>query len=250
MPGIHKRRRRPVRPVKKGESELDKLRTVVADMMIKRGAIDFTGGQKLKRHEEHPDEPLSLVYFNLRGKSHPGKPGPLLEPDLDLFAHCLLRLVWENNIVFSAITGLPRSGAAIIAALERIMPTPRGFRIVPLAKREKGGQRRIIRARGQRFRKGEAVLLVDDVLSYGTSVREARRIVEGDGASVVAIAEMIDRLQGGHEELRQAGYKAYSVFTAENLLVHCLLRGEIDYAKYRECMAYFKFEREKSARRK
>jgi len=243
----NKRKKKTVKK-KKEETVFDKLKIETADMLYMRGAIDLTGYHELKHHEEDQDAPLSPIYLNFRDRHNP-KRGPLLDADLDLFAHCFLRLMWENNIVFSALTGLPRSGAAIIAALERIMPAPRGFRIVSMAKEEHGKERRIVRAPGCHYRRGESVLLLDDVFSRGKSKEEAIRLVEEDGAKVAGIAVMADRLQGGSAKLERAGYKVYAVFTVMYLLAHGLRQGRISRAKYRECAAYLENERKRNALR-
>lgn len=67
------------------------------------------------------------------------------------------------------------------------------------------------------IRPGDRVAVVDDVLTTGGSIRQAIEAVEAIGASVLAVAVILDRLQGGAERLREAGYPVRSLFTLEDI---------------------------------
>lgn len=63
------------------------------------------------------------------------------------------------------------------------------------AEREEGRDGRVLR-RGQTLRAGERVLVVDDILSTGGSVRETIDAVRAAGADVVRAAALVDRSGG------------------------------------------------------
>ena len=58
------------------------------------------------------------------------------------------------------------------------------------------GERGRVFKRGFTLSKGRRVLIVDDVLTTGRSIREVIDLVDGYGADVVGICEMLDRSNG------------------------------------------------------
>lgn len=57
------------------------------------------------------------------------------------------------------------------------------------------------------FHRGMRTLIVDDVLTTGGSVLDAAAAVEAAGGSVSAIYVLVDRLEGGGEAIKKAGYR-------------------------------------------
>jgi orotate phosphoribosyltransferase len=53
---------------------------------------------------------------------------------------------------------------------------------------------------------GEKVAIVDDVCTTGSSVFHAIEAVEEAGCEVVKVVVLVDRCQGGSDELRRRGY--------------------------------------------
>ena len=64
---------------------------------------------------------------------------------------------------------------------------------------------------------GDQVLLVEDVCTTGGQVLEAAKVIESQGAKIVAIVGTIDRLEGARENIEGAGYRFESLFTREDL---------------------------------
>ncbi len=64
---------------------------------------------------------------------------------------------------------------------------------------------------------GDRVAVVDDTLTTGGSILQAIEAVEAAGADVVAVAVILDRLEGGAERIRQRGYPVYSVLTYDDI---------------------------------
>jgi len=61
---------------------------------------------------------------------------------------------------------------------------------------------------------GSPVALVDDVVTTGGNFLRAIEVVEAAGCSVARVIALVDRRQGGGEELRRRGYDFTAVFTA------------------------------------
>jgi orotate phosphoribosyltransferase len=67
------------------------------------------------------------------------------------------------------------------------------------------------------LKKGDVVLLVEDIATTGGQVLEAARVITEAGATVKKIVCVIDRKQGAGENVTQAGYKFESILTKDDL---------------------------------
>jgi len=56
---------------------------------------------------------------------------------------------------------------------------------------------------------------VEDVITTGASVFRAIETVEAEGLKVVKVIALVDRQQGGSEELRRRGYDFVALFQAD-----------------------------------
>jgi len=68
------------------------------------------------------------------------------------------------------------------------------------------------------FKKGDRVVIVEDVITTGGSIFQAIEAVEESGGTVEAVIVVVDRLQGGRENLEKKGYKLLSVFRIDEVL--------------------------------
>lgn len=80
---------------------------------------------------------------------------------------------------------------------------------------KKHGERRLIEGP---FRQGWKVAVVDDVVTTGGSTLKACRAVEEEGGEVEVALTLVDRLEGGRENLEKKGYTFLSLFTRKDLL--------------------------------
>ncbi len=214
-----------------------------ADMIYVKRGIQF-GAFKLKLHETNPDAPLSPFYINLRSKDNP-KPGPFVGKDFELIARCIYKVIKDagDDLVFDAIAPIPRAGDPLVDAMERTEGTysehnQGDYRIIRLGKAEEGETRKIVPLPGFEYRKDERVLLVDDLVTKAHTKLEAIKAIESSGSIVVGLVVLIDREQGGKEEIEKAGYKLYSAFTISELFAHYQATKKI---KTREYVRYLNY---------
>ncbi len=66
--------------------------------------------------------------------------------------------------------------------------------------------------------KGLKAVIVDGTMTTGASVFKSIDIVQNEGAEVVKVLVLIDRLEGGGEFLQNKGYEVSAVFTRDDLL--------------------------------
>jgi orotate phosphoribosyltransferase len=67
------------------------------------------------------------------------------------------------------------------------------------------------------LKKGDVVLLVEDIATTGGQVLEAAKVITEAGATVKKIVCVIDRKQGAGENITNAGYKFKSILTKNDL---------------------------------
>jgi len=62
---------------------------------------------------------------------------------------------------------------------------------------------------------GSRVAIVDDVITTGGSVLRAIEAVEAEGCQVVKVVVLLDRQQGGADEIKRRGYDFSSILSAD-----------------------------------
>jgi len=105
------------------------------------------------------------------------------------------------NAVGGVATGAYAMVAAV-AAVSHIKGKPIPSFIIREAAKEHGTKRRI----EGHLEEGSRVAIVDDVLTTGGSVLKAVEAVESLGCQVVKIVVLVDRCEGGGDELKKRGY--------------------------------------------
>ena len=68
------------------------------------------------------------------------------------------------------------------------------------------------------FQPGDRVVAIDDVITSGGSTLQAIDIIEKDGGEVAFVVVLVDRQEGGRENIEKAGYPVFSLFTRDQLL--------------------------------
>lgn len=67
---------------------------------------------------------------------------------------------------------------------------------------------------------GEKVVIIEDVVTTGGSSLNAIKAVEETGCRVTRVLAVVDREEGGKENLASEGYRLESIFTARELLAY------------------------------
>ncbi len=134
-----------------------------------------------------------------------------------LVAHAILELLAAQSIRAQAIGGMSIGAdpiVAAVAALSFLQGRPlRGF-LVRKERKEHGRQKRI---EGLEAGAVRDVVIVDDVCTTGKSTFEAIAAAEEEGMKVTAVISLVDREEGGSEELRKK-YPYFAICTARELL--------------------------------
>ena len=179
------------------------------DLALKRDALRF-GKFTLKSGRESP-------YFFNAGLFSDGEAAAVL-------GRCYAGAIVHSGISFDMIFGPAYKGIPLATATVVALSTAHG-RSVPYAFNRKeakdhGEGGKVVGAplRGR-------VLIVDDVITAGTAVRESLDIIRGGGAEPVAVALALDRQERGQGALtavqeveKEHGLKCVSIVTLADLI--------------------------------
>ncbi len=132
-----------------------------------------------------------------------------------LIASIMLSMIKQDRVT---AFGGPTLGAdpivGAVAAVSHLNAVPLKTFIVRKAAKEHGTQRQV---EGPALQAGERVVLVDDVATSGKSLIEANKGMDSIGVSVVKALVIVDRNEGGRENLAACGVKLESIFTLADL---------------------------------
>ncbi|MCJ7662818.1 MAG: orotate phosphoribosyltransferase [Desulfobacterales bacterium] len=68
------------------------------------------------------------------------------------------------------------------------------------------------------LKKGAKVAIIEDVVTTGGSLLKAIKVAEDHGLKVVQALALVDREEGGKEQLAEAGYTLEAVFTRSEII--------------------------------
>jgi uridine monophosphate synthetase len=130
---------------------------------------------------------------------------------------------------FDRLGAIPYAGLPIgtAVALETGCPL-----IYPRKEAKQYGTRRPIEGR---FTSGETVLVLDDLITTGGSKLAAIKPLEAAGLIVRDIVVLLDRQQGGKEQLAREGYHLHALLTMSELLDILQAKGRITEAQAASC---------------
>ena len=90
------------------------------------------------------------------------------------------------------------------------------------------------------YKKGETVVVIDDLVTNGLSKLEVIQPMKEIGLKVKDIVVLVDREQGGKEELAKHGYHLHSVIGFKELLAIVYKNNKITEDKYNEITDFLK----------
>lgn len=196
-------------------------------------------GFRLKLHEKTPDAPLSPFYLNLRSTNHPKNPGPLELVLINSIGKALLTLAVQQDLGFKMVGGIPHAGWPLALAFVRAAtPLKREIAVVEFQKTETSSARRISDVTEDTRVPGASVLLIDDLITKADSKLEAIKAIYKANMQVAGTIVIVDREQGGAEELLNQGFQLHSLFKISDLLSCFLNHKLISKSEHDEVLKY------------
>ena len=134
---------------------------------------------------------------------------------------------------FAVVAGVPVGGLLLASAysLETNIP------MIYARTRPEGTGTRGIEGR---FETGETALIIDDLITRGSSVLQTAKLLEETGLKVKDVIVLIDREHGATEPLRHQGYNLISILKLDVMLNHYMSRGLISEETYQACAEYLR----------
>jgi uridine monophosphate synthetase len=88
------------------------------------------------------------------------------------------------------------------------------------------------------YRKGEAVVMIEDLATTATSLLEAISAIEAHGLEVKDAVVLLDYGKGGPQNLAAKGYTLHSFMTVREMVDIMFAEGKIDAAKHRQSLDF------------
>lgn len=191
-------------------SSYEQKRKELALKLFKISAFKF-GQYTLKSGE------ISPVYFDLRVIiSHPDVMEELTE--------LMLKFIEEKEVQCDQLCGVPYTALPLATLLSVKMRQPMLIR----RKEAKGyGTNKLIEGK---FQNQETCLIIEDVVTTGSSIIETTNDLRGEGLVVEDAIVVVDREQGGRQHLKTKEIKMHSLFTLPYLIEVLENEGKIEAA--------------------
>ncbi len=132
---------------------------------------------------------------------------------------------------FAVVAGVPVGGLLLATAFSLETNIPMIYARV----RPEGTGKRGIEGR---FNIGDAALIIDDLITRGSSVLETAELLEENRLKVKDVIVLVDREHGATERLRRRGYNLISILKLDVMLNHYMSRGLISEETYNICAEY------------
>jgi uridine monophosphate synthetase len=139
-----------------------------------------------------------------------------------------------SGLEFDRIAGIPYAAIAIATAVSLKFGWPM---IYPRKEVKDHGTKKMIEGA---YKAGETIVVIDDLVTSGTSSLEAIAPLEAEGLKVKDIAVLVDREQGGVKALAEKGFTLHAVMKVSELLVALRKNNKLSEQQYKDTLAYFK----------
>jgi len=151
-------------------------------------------------------------------------------------AETLLSMLKPGMGPFALVAGVPFGGLHFATAFSLLTNTPLIY-LHPA----RNGQDEVIEGK---YVPGVHVLIIDDLITHGTSVIETATRLRAAGLKVQDAIVLVDRKQGGRERLRQHGINLVAILEIETLLNYLMSNRKIDEETYRRSLDYLRKDQE------
>lgn len=151
-------------------------------------------------------------------------------------AETMLSMLHSPLAPFSLVAGVPFGGLHIATAFSLASDMP----LIYLHPRR--GSEDTIEGK---FVPGQTVLIIDDLMTHGSSVIQTAGRLREAGLVVKDAVVLLDRKQGGRDRLRQHGINLIPILELETLLNYLMTTGRIKEESYRRSLDFLRDNRDR-----
>ena len=188
----------------------EKVKVEICKILNKIGALKF-GTFKLTSGK------ISPYYIDLR--IVPSFPD-VFQKVCDFYIDLIKREIGTKT--FERIAGIPVAGIPFASLIAYQLQKPLLY--VRKGLRLHGRQRRIEGI----LTPGDRILLIDDLITTGLSLRKAAKAITAEGGMVTDVIVLLDREEGGKEKLEKAGIKVHTLLNISEVANKLYEIGAID----------------------
>ena len=185
-------------------SDIERLQEILAERSVKTGNFVLASGKP------------STIYVDARLTTM-SPDGMVLIGQLGL--ERIQSRKWNPDSIGGLTLGADPVAYAISHTSARNNTPIRAFTVRKEAKQHGTGRR----IEGP-FRAGDRVVIVEDVITTGSSALQAIAAVEKEGGAVVGVLAIVDREDGGKDAIKSAGYSVEALTTIGELKIPELFR--------------------------
>ncbi len=138
---------------------------------------------------------------------------------------------------FDRIAGVPIAGMPFASQIAYSLKKP--FLYVRKGQRRHGRQRRVEGI----LVSGDRVLLIDDLVTTGLSLRKAAEAIRAEGGVVTQAVAFLDREEGGREKLAKEGIQLHSLMKIDEVAKILYETDSIDEESYKTITKQIKKEK-------
>ncbi|CAB3408505.1 unnamed protein product [Caenorhabditis bovis] len=151
---------------------------------------------------------------------------------LRMAAQCMCDTIRSQNLKFDYVVGVPYAALPLATLVADILDIPM------LMKRKEAksyGTKQLIEGV---YQAGGTVLLVEDVVTSGESIRETAEAIRKEGLNVNDAIAVLDRQQGATNNLAADKINFLSFLTMENILDGLIRKGDITEQRKHEIIEH------------
>jgi orotate phosphoribosyltransferase len=209
------------------QKELEAKKTEMANILMKIDALKF-GVFKLTSGKASP------YYVDLRVV--PSFPDAFARI-CDSYAETITKEIGLKN--FYRIAGVPIAGIPFASQIAYNLKKP--FLYIRKGQRRHGRQRRVEGI----LISGDRVLLVDDLVTTGLTLRKAAEAIRAEGGIVDKAVAFMDREEGGKEKLAKNGIQLITLLKMSEVAKTLFDIGSLDEESFKTIMKQVKKEKKK-----
>uniref|UniRef100_A0A0K0EML6 Uridine 5'-monophosphate synthase n=1 Tax=Strongyloides stercoralis TaxID=6248 RepID=A0A0K0EML6_STRER len=190
---------------------MENVRSNLLEALLERNVVKF-GEYFLKSGQKSP------IYIDLRGLISSPK-------ILSLTAEAICSQIVESKLQFDYIVGVPYAALPLATLVcDRL-----GIPMLMRRKEAKSyGTKKLIEGE---YKVGGRCLIVEDVVVAGESIADTVDVLNNEGLECSNAITVLDRMQGGAENLHKKNINLTSVLTLEYLLDYMISKNLIDESK-------------------
>ncbi|CAJ0586447.1 unnamed protein product, partial [Mesorhabditis spiculigera] len=164
---------------------------------------------------------ISPIYIDLRESF--GYPDVM-----ELACDCLREMIATMPGHYDGIVGVPYAALPYSAVVSLQLRKP----LIIIRKEAKSyGTKKLIEGR---YEKGQTVVIIEDVVTTGGSIKDVVKILREDGLIVQDVFCLLDRQQGGAAKLKEDGINLHSLMNMELVLSFLVSVGALNHDQFEQ----------------